>query len=100
RQVAIGFIEDHELVAVETRQPFIGPEPEESVGSLRDGSDGILRKPVLLVPNQAGILREALAGVERGGTPWKHKDRQGRGPDRPAIARDSSFHSAIQYSAA
>ena len=42
RQVAVGLVEDHEIVAVEARQSFVGAQPQVAVGGLRDGADGVL----------------------------------------------------------
>ncbi len=64
RQVAVALAEDHELVAIETRQAFIGAQPEIAVFGLRDGADRILRQPAFLRPESSRILGKAFARVQ------------------------------------
>src|SRR5690349_7888925 len=55
REVAIGFVEDDEVVTIETGEAFIRAEPQIAVRSLGDGSNRILRQTLLLSPDQARI---------------------------------------------
>src|ERR1035441_9189210 len=72
-QVAVGLVEDHKLVAVETRQPLVGAQPEVAVFRLRNGADRVLWQTALLRPDGARILRKTLARI------------QGERPDRKSV---------------
>jgi methyltransferase family protein len=63
-QVPFVLVEDHELIAVEARQSFVGSEPKVTVGGLGNGANGVLGEPLLLTPGRPGVLGETLARIE------------------------------------
>ena len=66
RQRAVLFVEDHEVVAVELRQPLVGADPQVAVLGLCDGAHGVLRKAVFLGPDGSGVLRQRAARIQGG----------------------------------
>ena len=88
-KVAVGLVEDDELVAVEARQPFVGAQPQVSVGGLCDGADGVLRQPALLGPNGTRVLGQALARIEC--------ERAGDTHCRQCKHRCNTFSHRLQY---
>src|ERR1019366_6375947 len=89
RQIAIGLVVDHELIAVEARHPLVGAQPQVAVRGLRDGADGVLRQAALLRPYGARILCQALARIER--------ERAGRQPGRQRQHRSNALSHRSQY---
>jgi hypothetical protein len=53
-----------EMDAVESRQTFLGSEPEIAVRGLRHGLDGVLRQAGLAGPGSLHVLRDGLGRVE------------------------------------
>ena len=58
-------VEEGEPGAVESDEPFLGPDPEVAVGRLGDRLDGVLREPLPGLPAVEGRLGERAGRVER-----------------------------------
>ena len=91
RRVAL--VEDRKADAVETNQAFLGSEPEIAVARLADGLDGVLRQPLLGLPDVLYVLGQSLGGIEAEDrrSPEQHQ-RSGDGSPAPKTSRCDPRH--------
>jgi hypothetical protein len=72
------FVENDELVAIESSQPFVGAQPKIAIRGLRNRANRILRKTLFLSPDGTRVLREALRSTESHARTGAKTDQNGQ----------------------
>ncbi len=57
-------VEEREVHAIEADETAVGGQPEVAVFGLKDRVDGVLRQPILCLPELLAVLPKGLGGIE------------------------------------